>query len=250
MSKFKTLRAYLLLGSLNLIVCTQTLAAPETGTKLAKATKSVKPTKSTTEAEAQPSDTPGKSYDFGLGVGFFNLFLPLPAAQATYIHKNRLYVGTQVGYLTIPLSKFSAQSTYIGIDAKYLLFPKGSFYVGAALGQRNMTIGTISTVTINDTETEVIWTRKASQILLIPRVGWIQMNKHGFGSTISLGLVLPAKTNFSVSSDPTTVPGLTQEDYDAELISKGKDVSAVTNIPLPHVELSFFWYLNVLKRGA
>ena len=250
MSKFNTLRAYLLIGSLNLIISSQTVAAPEKATKLAKSTKTIKSNKSTTEAEVQSSDTPGKSYDFGLGVGFFNLFLPQPAAQATYIHKGRLYVGTQFGYLTIPLSKFSAQSSYIGIDAKYLLFPKGSFYVGAALGQRNMTIGTISTVTINDTETEVIWTRKANQLLLIPRVGWIQMNKNGFGSTSSQGLVIPAKTNFSVSSDPTSVPGLTQEDYDAELISKGKDVSSVTNIPLPHVELSFFWYLNVLKRGA
>ena len=250
MSKFKTLRVYLLLGSLNIIVSTLTIAAPESTSKLAKTNKSVKSSKATSEAESQPSDTSGKNYDFGLGVGFFNLFLPQPAAQATYIHKSRLYIGTQIGYLTIPLSKFSAQSTYLGIDAKYLLFPKGSFYVGAALGQRNMTIGTISTITINDTETEVIWTRKANQLLLIPRAGWIQMNKNGFGSTISLGLVIPAKTNFSVSSDPTSVPGLTQEDYNAELISKGKDVSGVTNIPLPHIELSFFWYLNLLKRGS
>ncbi|MEN9834347.1 MAG: hypothetical protein RL011_540 [Pseudomonadota bacterium] len=229
-----------------LLLAPASFAADKAATKKAKASKPKKATSDFAPLVDAPSSEPTsnqtKLHSFGVGVGLFNVFLPQTAAQVAYIYKSKLMAGLQLGYLTIPLTEFSGESTYIGVDGKYYPVQGSSFFVGGAVGKRDLIIKTRSTVTINEDVTEIFWTRKASQTLLTPRVGWQTLGKGNFGTAISLGLTLPLGTSFSVESAPTAVPGLTDQEYVEEKERKGKDVSTFTNKPMPHMELSFFWY--------
>lgn len=237
--------------TISLVTCLLTLASSgfAADKAAAKKTKAPKAKKATSDfaplVDAAATDAPSSTmrlHRYGVGVGLFNVFLPQTAAQVAYIYKGKLMAGLQLGYLTIPLTEFSAQSVYIGIDGKFYPMQGSSFFVGGAVGKRDLTIKTRSTVTINEDVTEIFWTRKASQTLITPRVGWQALGKGNFGTAISLGLTLPLGTTFSVASDPTAVPGLTEQEYADEKVRKGKDVSTFTNKPMPHMELSFFWY--------
>ncbi|MBM4251353.1 MAG: hypothetical protein FJ146_05245 [Deltaproteobacteria bacterium] len=229
-----------------LSIASSGFAADKAAVKKSKASKAKKATSDFAPlVDAPSSDLPSSSmklHSFGAGVGLFSVFLPQTAAQVAYIYKGKLMAGLQLGYLTIPLTEFSAQSIYIGVDGKFYPVQGASFFVGGAVGKRDLTIKTRSTVTINDDVTEIFWTRKASQTLITPRVGWQALGKGNFGTAISLGLTLPLGTAFSVASDPTAVPGLTEQEYADEKVRKGNDVLTFTSKPMPHMELSFFWY--------
>ena len=237
---------------ISLVSCLLLMASPGFAADKA-ATKKSKPAKSKTSTKefaplvdaapvVEESTNPGKLHRFGVGVGLFNVFLPQTAVQVAYVYKNKAMAGFQLGFLTIPLTEFSAQSTYVGVDGKFFPLAGSSLFVGGAIGKRDLTIKTRSTVTINDDVTEVFWTRKSSQTLLTPRFGWQALNKGNFGTAVSLGLTLPMGSTFNVSSAPTSVPGLTEDEYIQEKERKGKDVSTFTSKPMPHMELSFFWY--------
>ena len=183
-------------------------------------------------------------YKLGIGVGLFNLFLPQPALQATYFFfKGRFEAGVQLGYLSLPLSNFQAQSLYEGADLKYL--PAGGpLYFGVAYGMRSLSLTTSAPITVNGDETQVAWRRDASQSVIIPRIGWVKVGADGTGTTLSVGYLLPLGTNFSITPSPESVPGFPADRFEAERAQKGDDVKKYTNVGYPHIELSYFWYLG------
>ena len=180
---------------------------------------------------------------FGIGIGLFNLFLPQPALQASYFIHNKVQAGIQLGYLTLPFSTFSAQASYMGGDIKYL--PSGiPFFFGLAAGVRTVAIMTTATTSVNNVDTQVSWKRAVRQTVIIPRLGWVKIGPGGTGTTLSLGYLLPMNTDFSITADPDGVPGFPADQFAAEREQKGNDLKKYTNVGLPHLELSYFWYLD------
>ena len=189
-----------------------------------------------------PSST--DKYDLGIGLGFFNLFLPQPALQVSYLYKSKLQLGLQLGYITLPFNTFNGQSTHLGGDVKFLPFGS-SFYVGIAAGMRTVTISTEAPITVSGTSQDIAWRREAHQSVVIPRVGWVKIGADGTGTTVSLGYLIPMQTSFKVHANPDGVPGLPKEAFEAEREKKGNDVKKYTNIGYPHIEFSYFWYLDL-----
>ena len=192
--------------------------------------------------KSRPVDD-GSKYNLGIGVGLFNLYLPMPAMQAVYRYHGALQVGFAVGYLTVPSSSFSGTSSYIGGDVKYFPWGLANLYLGAAFGQRRFSIATSADVTVNTEIYRVNWTRKVAQEVVIPRVGGVKFAKDGSAIALGVGYLIPLSSSLDVKADPGSVPGLESSDFEDLRAQKGHDVTEYTNNPLPHVELSYFWFL-------
>ncbi|MBF0442492.1 MAG: hypothetical protein HQK54_11350 [Oligoflexales bacterium] len=222
----------------------------ESGQK--KQTKKGKAPKKNEKAAAQPLQQKTEPhFDLGIGFGLFSFYLPQPTIEASYLYNRLFEIGIEAGYMSLPIKQFSGTSSYQGIDLKY--FPlKSSFFLGMSYGTRDLTIITDdeTSVTIDNAgevshfNSIVRWTRKTSQTLTSPKVGWHKIWDSGSSFVFSFGAIIPKENKFEISSSPSKIEGVTDEDYESEKQKKSDDVRKIAGSVSPLIELKYIWLFH------
>jgi hypothetical protein len=204
------------------------------------------------ESSSELKDSSSSTFHKSLGAGFYSVYLPQLTAEAMVGWKQLLF-GLDVGYTQIPLSDFTGTSTYVGVDARYLLKDGKPFFIGGAIGQRQLVISTQADISNSQSgasqTTSVVWTRTINQMLIQPRAGWIwPLGKsdvfRGSQLSLAIGLMVPMSTSAQISGNPDSVSGLSDDDYNAVKDGKLKDVTSKTNTILPSLEIKYFYFFG------
>lgn len=95
----------------------------------------------------------------------------------------------------------------------------------------------------SSTTTSIAWTRKVSQTVFFPKAGWFWSNKTS-AVIAAGGLIMPLGSKASITGNPPSADGISDEDYQATADSKLQDVTKTTNAILPSLEFKYARFLN------
>lgn len=202
-------------------------------------------------SEEKPATKPAArshGFRFGAGGGLQSIYLPSIGLEAVADLGN-FQAGGEFGFFQLSQSEFRGNTSFIGLSARWQPSEGQPFFIGASFGARNVTLTTNADLSYTDgtsgntTKTTIAWTRKVSQTLLYPKAGWIwKADKSAL--IAAAGLLMPIGSKASISGNPTSAEGISEEDYQATADSKLKDVTKTTNSIMPSVEFKYLLFLN------
>lgn len=185
---------------------------------------------------------------FGLGAGLQSIYPPSLGIE-TVLDLGSIQASGEFGFFRLSQAEFSGSTSFFGVSARWLLNPSQPFFIGASVGIRNISLTTGADLSYTDetsgrtTTTTIAWTRKVSQTLLYPKVGWMwKADKSAF--VASAGLMLPIGSKASISGNPPSAEGISQEDYQSTAYSKLNEVTKTTNSMMPSLELKYLRFFN------
>lgn len=189
-----------------------------------------------------------QSLRFGLGGGLQSIYLPSIGLEAV-AGLGSLQACGEFGFFQLSQSEFRGNTSFVGLGARWQLNQGQPFFIGASFGIRSITLTTNADLSYTDgtsgntVKTTIAWTRKVSQSLLYPKAGW--MWKADKSALIAAaGLLMPIGSKASISGNPTSAEGISEEDYQATAESKLKDVTKTTNSIMPSLEFKYLRFLN------
>jgi hypothetical protein len=196
---------------------------------------------------AKPAER-SHGFRFGVGGGLQSIYLPSIGLEAVGDLGN-IQAGGEFGFFQLSQSEFRGNTSFIGLGARWTPNQGQPFFIGASFGTRNITLTTNADLSYTDgtsgntTKTTIAWTRKVSQTLLYPKAGW--MWKADKSALIAAaGLLMPIGSKASISGNPPSADGISEEDYQATADSKLKDVTKTTNSIMPSLEFKYLLFLN------
>ena len=189
-----------------------------------------------------------QAFRLGLGGGLQSIYLPSIGLEAV-ADLGSLQVGGEFGFFQLSQAEFRGNTSFIGLGARWRPNQVQPFFIGASFGVRNVTLTTNADLSYTDgtsgstMKTTIEWTRKVSQSLLYPKAGWMWKTDKS-ALIAAAGLLLPIGSKASISGNPTSAEGISEEDYQATADSKLKDVTKTTNSIMPSVEFKYLLFLN------
>jgi hypothetical protein len=242
------IRALTLVSILTALPSAAGFAASKAKTKKKSNNNQVKVDKKPNE---KPSIKPlerAQGLRFGLGGGLQSIYLPSIGLEAV-ADFGKLQAGGEFGFFQLSQSEFRGNTSFIGLGARWRPNQGQPFFLGASFGMRSVSLTTNADLSYTDgasgntTNTTIAWTRKVSQSLFYPKAGW--MWKADKSALIAAaGLLIPIGSKASISGNPTSAEGISEEDYQATADSKLKDVTKTTNSIMPSVEFKYLLFLN------
>lgn len=185
---------------------------------------------------------------FGVGAGLQSIYPPSLGLEAV-LDLGSIQAAGEFGFFQLSQDQFSGSTSFFGVSARWLLNPSEPFFIGTSVGIRNISLTTDADLSYTDetsgrtTTTTIAWTRKVSQTLLYPKAGWIwKADKSAF--VAAAGLMLPLGSKASISGNPSSADGISQEDYQATADSKLKEVTKTTNSMMPSLEFKYLRFFN------
>jgi hypothetical protein len=184
----------------------------------------------------------------GIGAGIQSVYLPSLGFDA-FLVKNQFQVGAEVGFFQLSQAEFSGSTSFVGVSGRWQPNLNRPWFIGISFGSRNIKLTTNADLTYTDasigntTTTSIAWTRKVSQTLFYPKVGWHWLSKRS-SILAAAGLMVPLGSKASITGNPPSAEGISDEDYQVTAESKLKDVTKTTNAVLPGLELKYFYFFN------
>lgn len=185
---------------------------------------------------------------FLVGAGLQSLYLPSLGLEAMIV-RGPLQIGGELGFFQFSQAEFRGSTSFIGINGRWQLHQDQPFFVGASLGSRSISLTTSADMSYTDvttgssTTTSIAWTRKVSQTVFFPKAGWFWSNKTS-AVIAAGGLIMPLGSKASITGNPPSADGISDEDYQATADSKLQDVTKTTNAILPSLEFKYARFLN------
>lgn len=241
-------RIFTLASILALLPLDAALASTKTKTKKKSKSAQIKvEKKSADKATVSPAER-SKGPRFGLGGGLQSIYLPSIGIEAVADLGN-VQAGGELGFFQLSQSEFRGNTSFIGLGARWQPNQGQPFFLGASFGMRSVSLTTNADLSYTDgtsgstSKTTIAWTRKVSQSLFYPKAGW--MWKADKSALIAAaGLLIPIGSKASISGNPTSAEGISEEDYQTTADSKLKDVTKTTHAIMPSVEFKYLRFLN------
>lgn len=244
------LKLYLLIFTLLFLEPTSVAASSQTPKKSIKQNRRP-PIKSQIKASEDKDSDRGKGRflpkRFGVGAGLQSIFLPSIGLEAL-IALGDLQLAGEIGFFQLSQGEFSGSTSFMGLGARWQLSKNNPFFIGASFGSRKVSLTTNADLNYTDptsgtTTTTVAWTRKVSQTLFYPKAGrmWTSENSAFIAAA---GLMMPIGSKASISGNPPSAQGISDEDYQATADSKLRDVTKTTNSISLGLELKYLRFFN------
>ncbi len=204
-----------------------TATPPPAPAPVTKPTPSVEPV---AHEEVTPRAT-SSEHLFGLHAA---LSVPHPlSAGLDYVHSSRYFsLGVGAGSFGLKISDTDVSIKNTEFALRWHPFA-GSFYVGALLGNQNITA---EKTEIIQGQT-IIGKAEVKSSYITPNVGWMWgMDNGGFFASMELGFQSPSnvKTDFTSNADATIQLQPEYQDLRKDVIKQGDDIG---NKGLPHIVL-------------
>jgi hypothetical protein len=205
-------------------------------------TEEISPRKSTKDENRT------KDIRFLVGAGLQSLYLPSLGIEGMVV-RGPFQIGGELGFFQFSQAEFRGSTSFIGINGRWQLHQDQPFFVGASFGSRNISLTTSADMSYTDvttgtsTTTSIAWTRKVSQTVFFPKAGWFWSNKTS-AVIAAGGLIMPLGSKASITGNPPSADGISDEDYQTTANSKLQDVTKTTHAILPSLEFKYARFLN------
>lgn len=219
-----------------------------------KKTKSKRTRKTPTETEessprkSAKDEKSIKDIRFFVGAGLQSLYLPSLGLEGMVV-RGPLQIGGELGFFQFSQAEFRGSTSFIGINGRWQLHQDQPFFIGVSFGSRNISLTTSADMSYTDmstgssTTTSIAWTRKVSQTVFFPKAGWFWSNESS-AVIAAGGFIMPLGSKASITGNPPSADGISDEDYQATANSKLQDVTKTTNAILPSLEFKYVRFLN------
>lgn len=198
--------------------------------------------------KATKDENSTKSIRLIVGAGLQSLYLPSLGLEGMVV-RGPLQIGGELGFFQFSQAEFRGSTSFVGINGRWQLHHDQPFFVGASFGSRNISLTTSADMSYTDvttgtsTTTSIAWTRKVSQTIFFPKAGWFWSNQTS-AVIAAGGLIMPLGSKASITGNPSSADGISEEDYQATADAKLQDVTKTTNAVLPSLEFKYVRFLN------
>ena len=109
----------------------------------------------------------------------------------------------------------------------------------------NQNVNENSNLTVNGLATKVTWKSEVSQSVLTPKVGWLSLGRDGRSMEIAVGILMPSESEFAISGDPSSVSGLSDQEYESKRRDEASDVRSYVNSNTILLQFKYLFYFDL-----